>query len=87
VSKKEITDQFEESFQQGTKVSGTITGRFEHKRTAPRIDFYHNAMNKVRPWTCSIRLPDGEFHGGEGTTQCEALMLACINWAMHGTTK
>lgn len=68
---------------------GTITGRFEHKRTAPQIDFYYRAdiAHAVRPWSCSILIGPDEYHGGEGMTQCEALMLATIHWAMHGTTK
>lgn len=60
---------------------------FRSKRNAPRIDFYNDPSNSARPWTCSIWLSDDEYHGGEGTTQCEALIMATIHWAMHGVTK
>lgn len=55
-------------------------------RTTPTITFTRN-QSPVRPWTCNIVLPDDEYHGGEGTTQCEALIMASINWAMHGSVK
>lgn len=56
------------------------------KRTAPQIDFYHRSDYDL-PWSCSIMIGPDEYHGGDGTTQCEALIMASIHWAMHGTTK
>lgn len=52
----------------------------------PEIGFYHEPDASF-PWRCSIRLSDGEYHGGEGQSQCEALILASIHWAMHGSVK
>lgn len=59
---------------------------FRSKKPVPEITWSRN-QSPVRPWTCNIVLPNGEYHGGEGTTQCEALIMASIHWAMHGETK
>lgn len=65
---------------------------FRAKKSVPEVTFYRAPDHEkerigYREWVCSIRLPDGEYHGGEGTTQCEALIMASIHWAMHGETK
>lgn len=62
---------------------------FRSKKPVPEIAFYYRSdiANAVRPWSCSIIVGSGEYHGGEGTTQCEALIMASIHWAMHGETK
>lgn len=56
-------------------------------REFPAVVFYHYPDRKPRVWTATIRMPDSEMHSGDGTTKCEALLLANIHWAMHGETK